>query len=884
MSQYPADEPPLTGRDAELRAIRASLTGPRAHGVLIAGAAGVGKTRLAQEASGFLEGKGWHLLPARTSGSGAGLPLAALAGLLLSDAGRSPGGSPALSLDPIQRALLGLRKLAARSRSILIVDDAHLLDEASAAVVHQVVVEGALPVLATVRTGEAVPDAVTALWKDAGVRRVDLAALAPADVDALVAAGLGGPVEGRTLRQLREASGGNPLFLRELLASVREGGLVDRSGGVWRLVGPLGAVPRLRELLQDRLATTEPAERDALELLAVGQPLPVRAALGLIGDQILERLERRGLVTVATAGRRQSLRLSHPLYAELLREATPELARQRHSRRLAGAVEALGARRGDDIMRVALWRLDGGGPLDPALMLVAAEQAAVVREYALAERLARRAYESGRGVEAGLAVVRALFQLGRTDDALDLCAELHQQATGDEERARLTAHHVSVLVHGADDVSAGLAALDAATVTDPQWRSQLDILRLYLRAYQLDTSVGEPAIAAFRTAGSTTARLAAAGAAGGALMLAGRYAEALALVAEAQPVALRHTGAGSPHADGIPVAVGDLVCCLPDPARAVALTEAAYESSLRPADRVGQALAAFTLARIALFQGRPATALRWAGESRMIAVEVQLRGVIRWAAGLMLQAAAQQAGAAAEAAEAAAYLAEHPGGPHAVWLFDLEVARGLAWHAALDGDADTVRGTLTAAVTRHGDRGAVGTGTFGALDLIRLGEPATAQQLLKAYPPPPDWVLGRTVVAYADAATAGDPGDLTRTAGEFAGYGMPLHAAEAAMLAAAAWSTAGEPRAATRARLLADRERARCEPAVTPALRLGGRVAGLTGRERELALAAARGELTRDIAGRLHLSERTVENHLHRAYAKLGVTGRAELRTALGPA
>lgn len=76
--------------------------------------------------------------------------------------------------------------------------------------------------------------------------------------------------------------------------------------------------------------------------------------------------------------------------------------------------------------------------------------------------------------------------------------------------------------------------------------------------------------------------------------------------------------------------------------------------------------------------------------------------------------------------------------------------------------------------------------------------------------------------------------------------------------------------------MLADTDRV-----TTPALRSAGSVTGLTGRERELALAAARGEPTRAIAARLHLSERTVENHLHRAYGKLGVSGRAGLRGLL---
>ncbi|MDI5941975.1 helix-turn-helix transcriptional regulator [Micromonospora sp. DH15] len=55
----------------------------------------------------------------------------------------------------------------------------------------------------------------------------------------------------------------------------------------------------------------------------------------------------------------------------------------------------------------------------------------------------------------------------------------------------------------------------------------------------------------------------------------------------------------------------------------------------------------------------------------------------------------------------------------------------------------------------------------------------------------------------------------------------------------------------------------------------------MTDREWEVARLAAEGVTSRAIGERLFLSSRTVDNHLHRIYHKLGVTGRAELRAAL---
>ena len=132
------------------------------------------------------------------------------------------------------------------------------------------------------------------------------------------------------------------------------------------------------------------------------------------------------------------------------------------------------------------------------------------------------------------------------------------------------------------------------------------------------------------------------------------------------------------------------------------------------------------------------------------------------------------------------------------------------------------------------------------------------------------------------AAAAADAAALAGVAGRFAACGARLYAAEAYADASRAAQRAG---AAREARMLAGRARdlaAECEGAATPALVLTEDAVPLSKREREVAMLAAEGLTSKDIGERLFLSRRTVENHLHRAYDKLGTTGRAGLRTALG--
>ena len=53
--------------------------------------------------------------------------------------------------------------------------------------------------------------------------------------------------------------------------------------------------------------------------------------------------------------------------------------------------------------------------------------------------------------------------------------------------------------------------------------------------------------------------------------------------------------------------------------------------------------------------------------------------------------------------------------------------------------------------------------------------------------------------------------------------------------------------------------------------------AGLTERERDIAGLVAAGKSNKEVAASLFLSEKTIEHHLSRIYAKLGVRSRVEL-------
>ncbi len=142
-------------------------------GVVLAGAAGVGKTRLAREAVQRAAPQGAAVRWAYATVSARSTPLGAFEGLL---------GD--LGSDPAQRVRRAVTALGASSGAppLAVVDDAHeSSDELSAIVVHSLVVRRAATVLVTHRSGEPAPDAVTALWKDEHLPRLELQALSVAE-------------------------------------------------------------------------------------------------------------------------------------------------------------------------------------------------------------------------------------------------------------------------------------------------------------------------------------------------------------------------------------------------------------------------------------------------------------------------------------------------------------------------------------------------------------------------------------------------------------------------------------------------------------------------------------------------------------------------------
>jgi hypothetical protein len=283
---------PLVGRRREFALVTGLIRSPEHHGAVLAGPSGVGKTRLAAECLADAEQAGLRTVRVTATRSVSQLPFGALAPLLPP---ADPGGADDRA-GFLRRCCEAIAARGEGTRPLFLVDDAHWLDDASATLTHQLAATGSAFVLATLRTGEPPPDAVSALWKDAIAERLDLGTLADDALEEVLVSALGGPVEKATVARLGDHSGGNILFLRELVLAAAGSGLLAQDAGLWRLVGPLKVSDRLVELVETRLDGLGEAERGLLELLAVGEPLGAVELTTLADATMAEKLERQALV------------------------------------------------------------------------------------------------------------------------------------------------------------------------------------------------------------------------------------------------------------------------------------------------------------------------------------------------------------------------------------------------------------------------------------------------------------------------------------------------------------------------------------------------------------------------------------------------------------
>ncbi|HZE16914.1 MAG TPA: LuxR C-terminal-related transcriptional regulator, partial [Mycobacterium sp.] len=228
----------------------------------------------------------------------------------------------------------------------------------------------------------------------------------------------------------------------------------------------------------------------------------------------------------------------------------------------------------------------------------------------------------------------------------------------------------------------------------------------------------------------------------------------------------------------------------------------------------------------------------------------------------------------AEAATAALRRSEEAYGPQvAVFLPELALAR--AWERASVGQTTAARMHAVRAAQLARQSGMHAVEMRALHSAVRFGDRSHAARLQE---------LARTLntrlaeaIATQARGLAHHDGDLLdAAAGRFTDLGAPALAAHAMAQAAGEHARSGdrgkEIESSTRAYGLASQCGLR-----TPAIDAAARPLPFSGRERDIAMLVEAGLSNRQIADRLVVSVRTVEGHLYRIFAKLGINNRDQL-------
>lgn len=849
-------------------ATRAS--GAQSRGIVVSGSAGVGKTRVAREAVAACPPLGARRHWIVGTASARSVPLGAFADIA-SDFGPDP-------LRRVREVIDGLVGDRRDGTVILGVDDAHLLDDLSAFAVHQLVTRRLVTMILTTRSGEQPPDAITAIWKDQHLQRLELQPLSLDETTRLLEHVLDGPVHTFTARQLWQYTQGNTLYLRHLLDSEISAARIARPSGLWVWEGQPELSPTLAELIEARIASAPRAVRGVLDALAVTEPLDTDVLAAVTDPDALAEAESLGLVRIDATTRPAAVRLAHPMLGEVRRAGSMRL------RRLSGHIATELARKAAtdprDLVRRAILTVDSDLAPDPELLNSATLAAMQLLDLKLAEALAEHAVAAGCGIGAQLVRATTVMWQQRGADAENILADLADQTTGSvrTQIAILRAMNFSVILGQPTKAESELTVLpsddaDAQAVANAL-RALIDAARGRARTAveRAGAVLGDPPSDAVAQMLSVWTLVSGLGALGRVDEI-GHAAERGYALADCSPevshlrLPLAFLQAHSYRLSGA-LRQSDAV-----------IARIRRDTVDVPFEGEGHA---FLAGLSAICRGDLAETRRLCQETFAYLGAGDSGRMVKGFAKSWMAAAAAMAGRADEARRELAGIKWWDQDPDAC-EWDSEISLAEAWVYAAEGAVSQAISIARTAAAKEAELDRPAWEVLLLQTATQFGDHTTAARLDELT----HQVQGPRAPAaasHAAALAAADGGALVDASRRYADFGDRLAAADAVAQAALAYQRAGLRGSALNASATAERLAVECCGARTPALQAVTTPQPFTARQREVISLAAQGLSNKQIADRLTMSTRSIEGHLFRASQRVGANSREQLIAMLGRA
>lgn len=855
-----------------MQTIEAVVSAPDVSGVVVGGPAGAGKSRVLREALSALSARGCVTRWAVGTSAARLVPLGALA------AWTQPGVVDTVQL--LHGVLESLTAGAPGSGSTVVLglDDVHLFDELSLFIVHQIVQRNAAKVVLTIRDGEPVAQGVEEIWRIGEFDRLDLRPLTLDQTTTLLTAALAGSVDSETAGRLWRLTGGNALYLRNIVENEIAEQRIVQHHGWWRWIGEPVLPPGLVELIESRIGVLAEPVSDVVDALAVGEPIPLETLRRITDPAAVEEADTRGLIMLEQTADEVQVRLAHPIYGEVRRRRAAPTRLRRLRGRVANELVAPEGR--DDNLQLAVRRaalsLESDLPPDGDLLMRGANGAVWLADLPLADRLAEAAARAGAGPKAIFVRAHALSWMGRGEQADTVLSDLETRDLTDLELAKLAFLRASNALWTLGDPPRAKAIIDDALRTSTlQGAGYIDA---FLSVYWFATDHPDMAKEAAKHLASEELPPAA----------GAEIAWALATIAADEgrttaAVTIAESGYGAVKRS---FDVPHLRLNIADAHVSGLLLAGRIEDAVEVAERfrreaeqlpgAAEAIGAAIAGRAALGAGRlePACTLLEQAVEKLSATHALGWGYrydVSRATALAMQGSTCQADAA---------LATLDTRQRAFRELDYELSLARAWNAAGHGAVSEAIAITTAAAERASLQERFAGEVICLQTATQFGDCTSITRLRE---------LGGIVEGprvglaerFAAALHDGDARELSAVSEAFEQIGDIVAALDAAAHAALVYRSQGRRGSAfgcaTRAETLAER----CG-ACTPALRRVSEPLPLTDREAEVVMLLAEGLTNRAVAERLTLSVRTVESHIYRAMMKTGTNSRDEL-AALHP-
>lgn len=887
----------LTGRSEDVSSAVEALQGTRA-AVLLLGDHGIGKSTLMETVAARLDGE---VTPVRLHGSPAlsHVPYGVLAPFIV-ELPVEEATSQLAVLRIFWSYLEGQRR-ATQKPLLLIVDDAHDLDEATAGVLVELAAAGWAKLLVSAAARPGLPEPLLQLWFEGIADRHDLRPLTRDQTAEILAQQLGPQVLPNVAEVLWEASAGNPLLLSCLVDDARSDGTLLQRNGVWLLSRQLNSHgERLTDVVRRQLLQRSAEERKALNLVALAEPVSRSLIEAIVDESTVAALIEEELLRVSDAPEPE-LRLWHSVYGDTLRNLISPARSLQLRQSLLRLMDREPAS-AEGLLRHVSWSLECGVEVEDRQLLRAAVLASRLFEDELARKAASQVKDPELQMAARSVIARTHYNTSNHQAAREILeADFAQGRTVASllTGSLLWAAVLSALGHSPADIIARTDALlragERLAAENPgdaddilaATRDRVRIIRSMVLAMAGDGGGAETAGAQDTgTVGEVSGR-------GGDRLPADRLDRAFRLALESEQLLVQGKADGAYAAAAAALeAAGadhDELYFLTDFLVVRAVTAVIHAGDWKAAENLmggfvasfGPSLISFgggvhaATGIILLYQGRAAEAkrtLRAGLEALRVADPQQLFSVTA----AMAFAAAAEIGATEKAA---GLLADYEAARPAVsrYLRTLSEMAVVYGKARLGGHPRASE-ELERLATPDGPGNTPGLEFDALFFRLALGDTDAAARLRELQP----LLEGRrasAVCGYAEALRTEQPAQLLDAAKNCEEAELWGFAALAYGAAASAYHDAGD----TLRERMAVSQRQRCRDRAES---LSGQEASgpddtlglLTRRERDIVALAVRGLSDKQIAAELQVSVRTVEGHLYRSYAKLNISGRDELR------